>query len=338
MSEKLPIISGNARFFGANIDKARGEGYDLDMGNEIGIKLADGSFYSVLEEDFTGRKKLVVTTSRDNQDSVQIDLYRGSEEGAETFLGSLMLENLNPAPKREPEIELQLGLDSLGNLEAVASDLMSGEKKSLSLSLPAAGAETSPLEELGLEEETQVRPAAAIAGSSTHARAEPVVETRLAGESYPVGPDRRKAPLERRRPGALAVIGFVLLGLLVLAGAAYLIYRLVDGERIPRLFGGGRESALPQASETPPAPKTEAAPPKPAAPKTAAVPQPSAEQAPAKPSTEGIWYRIVWGDTLWDLAGTYYRNPWLYPRLAKANKIPNPDLIIAGHRLFIPKK
>jgi nucleoid-associated protein YgaU len=53
---------------------------------------------------------------------------------------------------------------------------------------------------------------------------------------------------------------------------------------------------------------------------------------------EGIWYRIVWGDTLWDLAGTYYRNPWLYPRLAKANKIPNPDLIIAGHRLFIPKK
>ena len=53
------------------------------MGSEIGIKLADGSFYSVLEQDFTGRKKLVVTTSRDNQDSVQIDLYRGSGEGAE---------------------------------------------------------------------------------------------------------------------------------------------------------------------------------------------------------------------------------------------------------------
>ncbi len=314
------------------------------MGNEIGIKLADGSFYSVLEQDFTGRKKLVVTTSRDNQDSVQIDLYRGSEEGAEAFLGTLLLENLSPAPKREPEIELQLGLDGQGNLEAVASDLMSGEKKSLSLSLTSAGAGASGLEELDLEEETQVRPAAAMAGA-------PVAETRLAGESYPVGEaDRRKAPLERRRPGVLAVIGFVILGLVVLAGAAYLIYRLVGGERIPRLLGG-RESSAPQAMEAPEAPKAEA-------PKTAAAPpvpapttQPAAQQAPAKPAaqaaekpaaqaaeTEGIWYRIVWGDTLWDLAGTYYRNPWLYPRLAKANKIPNPDLIIAGHRLFIPKK
>jgi nucleoid-associated protein YgaU len=312
------------------------------MGNEIGIKLADGSFYSVLEEDFTGRKKLVVTTSRDNQDSVQIDLYRGSEEGAEAFLGTLMLENITPAPKREPEIELQLGLDAQGNLEAVASDLMSGEKKSLSLSLPRAGAQAASLEELGLEEETQARPAAA----GTRAPGAPVVETRLAGETYPVGEaDRRKAPLERRGPGLLAVIGFVLLGLVVLAGAAYLIYRLVDGERIPRLFGGGRESSVPLASEARPAPKAEAAPPK-------AEAKPPAQEAPAKPAvqaapaapakpaaeTEGIWYRIVWGDTLWDLAGTYYRNPWLYPRLAKANKIANPDLIIAGHRLFIPKK
>jgi Tfp pilus assembly protein FimV len=324
------------------------------MGNEIGIKLADGSFYSVLEEDFTGRKKLVVTTSRDNQDSVQIDLYRGSEEGAEAFLGSLMLENITPGPKREPEIELQLGLDAQGNLQAVASDLMSGEKKSLSLSLPPAGAETSPLEELGLEEEeTQARPAAATAGSGAHARAEPVIQTRLAGESYPVGEaDRRRAPLERRRPGALAVIGFVLLGLLVLAGAAYLIYRLVDGERIPRLFGGGRETSLPQAGQMPAAPKAAAAPApaKPQAQPPAQAPAQKApvQQAPAQPAVkpaetpaaqaEGIWYRIVWGDTLWDLAGTYYRNPWLYPRLAKANKIANPDLIIAGHRLFIPKK
>jgi nucleoid-associated protein YgaU len=333
------------------------------MGNEIGIKLADGSFYSVLEEDFTGRKKLVVTTSRDNQGSVQIDLYRGSEEGAETFLGSLMLENITPAPKREPEIELQLGLDSRGNLEAVASDLLSGEKKSLSLSLPAAGAEISPLEELGLEEETEVRPAAthaaiagssthaaiagssthaAIAGSSTHPRAEPVAETRLAGETYPVGAtDRRKQPAEPRRPGVLAVIGFVLLGLVVLAGAAYLIYRLLDGGRVPRLFGG-REGTPPQAVEAPAepepavkAPVPQAAPAQPAA-KPAEQPAQAAPAAPAQ--AEGVWYRIVWGDTLWDLAGTYYRNPWLYPRLAKANKIANPDLIIAGHRLFIPKK
>ncbi len=310
------------------------------MGNEIGIKLADGSFYSVLEEDFTGRKKLVVTTARDNQDSVQIDLYRGSQEGAEAFIGSLTLEGLQPAPKREPEIELQVGLDASGNLEAVATDPLSGEKQSLSVSLPAAGGESSSLEELDLEGETLARPAP---------RREAVAETRLAGETYPVGAaDRRKEALERRRPSLLAVIGFVLLGLLVLAGAAYLIYRLLDGEPIPRLFGG-RESTLSQepAAPKPTAPPPVAAPapvpaPAPPAEKPAAVAKPAAKPAEAPPAqpapTDGTWYRIVWGDTLWDLAGTYYRNPWLYPRLAKANKIANPDLIIAGHRLFIPKK
>ena len=38
-------------------------------------------------------------------------------------------------------------------------------------------------------------------------------------------------------------------------------------------------------------------------------------------------YRIKQGDTLWDISATYYRNPWLYPKLAKANSIKNPDLI-----------
>ncbi len=88
-----------------------------------------------------------------------------------------------------------------------------------------------------------------------------------------------------------------------------------------------KPASKPPAAEKPVAEKPVAAQP--------AVQPPTAAQPSA---AEGIWYRIVWGDTLWDLAGTYYRNPWLYPRLAKANKIPNPDLIIAGHRLFIPKK
>ncbi|HYW83374.1 MAG TPA: LysM peptidoglycan-binding domain-containing protein, partial [Spirochaetia bacterium] len=33
----------------------------------------------------------------------------------------------------------------------------------------------------------------------------------------------------------------------------------------------------------------------------------------------------------------YYRNPWLYPKLAKANSIRNPDLIFAGTRIKIPE-
>jgi nucleoid-associated protein YgaU len=52
----------------------------------------------------------------------------------------------------------------------------------------------------------------------------------------------------------------------------------------------------------------------------------------------GVAYKIKWGDTLWDLSYAYYRDPWVYMRIAKANKIKNPDLIICGNKLWIPAK
>ena len=62
-----------------------------------------------------------------------------------------------------------------------------------------------------------------------------------------------------------------------------------------------------------------------------------AEPAPeAKP--QAVRYRIKWGDTLWDLSDTYYRNPWLYPIIARENKIKNPDVIIAGTYIMIPPR
>ena len=43
------------------------------------------------------------------------------------------------------------------------------------------------------------------------------------------------------------------------------------------------------------------------------------------------------GDTLWDLANSYYRNPWKYREIARRNNISNPDLIEAGTQIFIPE-
>jgi hypothetical protein len=59
------------------------------------------------------------------------------------------------------------------------------------------------------------------------------------------------------------------------------------------------------------------------------------------PSTiprNGIAYRVRWGDTLWDIAAAFYRNPWLYPRIARYNGIRNPDLIVSGTVIRIPPK
>ena len=44
--------------------------------NSIGIKLADGSFYPILEEGNPDTKSLELTTVLDNQTTVQVDLYK----------------------------------------------------------------------------------------------------------------------------------------------------------------------------------------------------------------------------------------------------------------------
>ena len=61
------------------------------------------------------------------------------------------------------------------------------------------------------------------------------------------------------------------------------------------------------------------------------IPEPKEEVVPTQ-----VTYRIKWGDTLWDLADSYYQNPWLYNKIAKANNIKNPDLIISGTDIVIP--
>ena len=51
-----------------------------------------------------------------------------------------------------------------------------------------------------------------------------------------------------------------------------------------------------------------------------------------------ITYKIKWGDTLWDIADAYYKNPWRYPKIAKYNGIKNPNHIVAGTYIKIPEE
>lgn len=61
------------------------------------------------------------------------------------------------------------------------------------------------------------------------------------------------------------------------------------------------------------------------------------EQPPvAEEKPQDITYKIKWGDTLWDIADTYYKNPWRYKYIAKFNGIKNPDYIISGTYITIP--
>ena len=57
-------------------------------------------------------------------------------------------------------------------------------------------------------------------------------------------------------------------------------------------------------------------------------------ELPKKPAD--TTYKIKWGDTLWDIADAYYKNPWRYKKIARYNGIKNPDHIISGRTITIP--
>ena len=58
----------------------------------------------------------------------------------------------------------------------------------------------------------------------------------------------------------------------------------------------------------------------------------------AAPQTVEIIHVVVKGDTLWDIAKRYVRDPFRYPELARLSKIKNPDLIYPGDRVRIIKR
>lgn len=103
----------------------------------IGIKLADGSFYPILKEGSAETKDLELTTVKDNQTKVQIDLYRSetnSMEDAE-YVDSLEITNLNPHPNGVPSLSLQLNLDSDNKLHAQMKDPETGKFSKTQVSL-----------------------------------------------------------------------------------------------------------------------------------------------------------------------------------------------------------
>ena len=103
----------------------------------IGIKLADGTFYPVLEEGEPKKRMLDLTTAKDNQTKVQIDLYRsetGTMDDAE-YVDTLEVTKLNPHPNGEPELHLSVGLDENNHLTAEVVDPETGKKSETTVTL-----------------------------------------------------------------------------------------------------------------------------------------------------------------------------------------------------------
>ncbi|MFA6938105.1 MAG: LysM peptidoglycan-binding domain-containing protein [Treponema sp.] len=103
----------------------------------IGIKLADGSFYPILEEGKPEKKLLDLTTVQDNQTTVQIDLYRSENDSMEDaeYVDTLEIKNLKPHPNGEPDLNLNISLNDNNELNAEVADPETGKKSETQVTL-----------------------------------------------------------------------------------------------------------------------------------------------------------------------------------------------------------
>ncbi len=309
---------------------------------KIGIKIADGTYFPVLEENSSKRKRLILTTVNDNQSNVQIDLYKG--EGEEflnpSYVGSLTIDSIAPAEKGTPEIELKIGMNDENVLDAVAKDLASGTEESLSVSVASLPDENTydvpefsldedfdedeDLDEsLSLDEEDIDEDLSAGEYSGKHVGEQEISDD----EEFDREETAQIQDKQKRRFHPLLTALLVLISLLLLAGLVYFLYNSFSGKEAPAL----------QAEKKSAAPAVTAPVPEKKAPVAAAAPVVS-EAKKTDVNDKGVWYRIRWGDTLWGISYSFYSSPKLYAKIAKENKIKNPDLIFAETKIFIPKE
>jgi hypothetical protein len=338
------------------------------MAGTIGIKIANGEFYPIIDENVKSKKRLVLTTVHNKQQSVQIDLYKSAAKtmADAVYIGSLVVENINPKPKGDPSIEMIISSTENGEIAAEAIDLdtsAGGQHQYLNVSLKSLDEDIRDYELPDFELEQNEEPPTGL-----YERAETIKKQ------------------EKRKTFPWLVL--IIVGILIIALCLALWFFFIWGKG--GASGGSPAAGTPPAlsppvSPQPPAPSAAPVQPPAPAPSVAPVqppvpaqPAPSAGSvapapvqpvqtpplisAPAQPRPSpaltrtrppapvssynvpatiprnGVAYRIRWGDTLWDIAEAFYRTPWLYPRIARYNGIRNPDLIVSGRTIRIPPK
>jgi hypothetical protein len=323
------------------------------MASTIGIKIANGEFFPILEENSSVKKKLILTTVHDNQESVQIDLYNSfSKAMADAlYVGSLVIEDIKPQPKGEPSIEMILASNAAGELSADAINLDSSAGtvcQHLSVSLSSIEEEAAEGEIPDFELEPPEHPPEGLYEKAAVLNDE----------------EKKRKPWTRTK-GPVLVIAAVFL--LAVCGLAYFFFFNDTG--IATRIGWGKTPAIP-ATTVPQIPAPAPQIPEPAVPAVIPAPTPevpaatvpvisSSEQSDLRSTDPGVNpanrtrppvasytvpqtiprggapYKIRWGDTLWDISEAFYRNPWLYQRIARDNNIRNPDRIISGTTIKI---
>ncbi|MDT3439982.1 MULTISPECIES: molecular chaperone DnaK [unclassified Pseudofrankia] len=104
----------------------------------LGVETRGGLMTKIVERNTTipVRRSEVFSTAEDNQPAVDIVVLQGERERAadNRVLGRFRLENIRPAPRGEPQIEVTFDIDANGILNVTARDSDTGAQQSITIS------------------------------------------------------------------------------------------------------------------------------------------------------------------------------------------------------------
>jgi molecular chaperone DnaK len=104
----------------------------------LGIETLGGVMTKVIERNTTipARRTEVFSTAEDNQSAVDVVVLQGERERAadNRVLGRFRLENIRPAPRGVPQIEVTFDIDANGILNVSARDRDTGQEQRITVS------------------------------------------------------------------------------------------------------------------------------------------------------------------------------------------------------------
>jgi molecular chaperone DnaK len=104
----------------------------------LGVETRGGIMTKIIERNTTipVRRSEVFTTADDNQPAVDVVVLQGERELARDnrVLGRFSLQNIRPAPRGEPQIEVTFDIDANGILNVTARDKDTGAEQSITIS------------------------------------------------------------------------------------------------------------------------------------------------------------------------------------------------------------
>jgi molecular chaperone DnaK len=104
----------------------------------LGIETLGGVMTKVIERNTTipARRTEVFSTAEDNQSAVDVVVLQGERERAadNRVLGRFRLENVRPAPRGTPQVEVTFAIDANGILNVTARDKDTGAEQRITIS------------------------------------------------------------------------------------------------------------------------------------------------------------------------------------------------------------